>query len=63
MIPLYWMFQCVRIDMLIVDADGNVIAKADDTEQILYMNIDLAESDRTRKSRPYTNLRRKEFYI
>ena len=49
-------------ESIVIDANGNVIAKADDKEQILYVDIDLSESKRVRGERPYTNLRRKEFY-
>lgn len=49
-------------ESIVIDANGNVITKADDREQILYADIDLEESDIVRKSRPYTNLRRTEFY-
>jgi len=49
-------------ESVVVDANGNVIAKADDKEQILYADIDLHESEIIRKSRPYTNLRRVELY-
>ena len=49
-------------ESIVVDANGNVIAKADDKEQILYVDIDLSESKRVREKRLYTNLRRKEFY-
>lgn len=49
-------------ESIVVDANGNVLAKADDEEQILYVDIDLSESRKIRQSRPYTNLRRKEFY-
>ena len=49
-------------ESIVVDANGNVIAKADDKEQILYVDIDLSQSKRVREKRPYTNLRRKEFY-
>ena len=49
-------------ESIVIDANGNVIAKADDKEQIFYVDIDLSESKRVRGERPYTNLRRKEFY-
>lgn len=49
-------------ESLIVDANGNLIQKADDREQILYAQVDLSESQKIRNSKPYTNLRRKEFY-
>lgn len=45
-----------------VDANGNVITKADDKEQIVYFDINLSDSQKIRNSRPYTNLRRKDFY-
>ena len=50
-------------ESIVVDANGNTILKADDREQILYADIDLAQSREIRSMRPYTNLRRKEFYI
>lgn len=49
-------------ESLVVDANGNVISKADDAEQILYANIDLNKPKRIRNSRSYTNLRRVELY-
>jgi len=49
-------------ESIAVDANGNVIVKADDKEQIVYVDIDLGESEKTRESRPYTNLRRPELY-
>ena len=50
-------------ESIIVDANGNTVLKADDREQILYADIDLAQSCEIRGRRPYTNLRRKEFYV
>lgn len=50
-------------ESIVVDANGNVVAKAGDQEQILYADIDLSESGKIRSSRPYTSLRRKEWYI
>lgn len=49
-------------ESLVVDANGNILAKADDKEQILYAEIDLSEVQKTRNSKPYTTLRRKEMY-
>jgi len=49
-------------ESIAVDANGNVIAKADDSEQILYVDIDLHESDKIRGNKPYTTLRRVELY-
>jgi len=49
-------------ESIIVDANGNVIAKADDKEQILYVDVELKDASAIRASRPYTQLRRTEFY-
>jgi predicted amidohydrolase len=49
-------------ESLVVSADGNVIKKADSSEKILYADVDLTESKRIRESKPYINLRRKEWY-
>ncbi|MDO4490615.1 MAG: carbon-nitrogen hydrolase family protein [Lachnospiraceae bacterium] len=49
-------------ESIVVDANGAVVAKADDQEQILYVEVDLSQSKKIRDSRPYTQLRRKEFY-
>lgn len=49
-------------ESIAVDANGNVLLKADDNEQILYVDIDLDESKKIRSSSPYTNLRRTELY-
>lgn len=49
-------------ESIVVDANGNVISKADDKEQILYVDIDLGQSKTIRDKRPYTQLRRTEFY-
>jgi len=49
-------------ESIAIDANGNVLVKADDKEQILYAEIDLGESEKIRSSRPYTNLRRTETY-
>jgi predicted amidohydrolase len=44
------------------DANGNVIVKADDTEQLILAEIDLQAVERVRSRKPYTTLRRKELY-
>ena len=41
---------------------GIVIKKANDQEEIIYVDIDLSESTRIRDSKPYTQLRKTEFY-
>ena len=45
-----------------IDANDNVITKASDKEQIIYVELNLAESAKVRNGRNYTNLRRTEFY-
>lgn len=49
-------------ESIVVDPHGNVVAKANDEEQILYVDIDLAEVARARLNRPYLSLRRPEVY-
>ncbi len=48
-------------ESIVVDPRGEVVAKADDTEQILYAEIDFHLIGRSRKARPYLNLRRSDF--
>jgi len=45
-----------------IDANGARIVKAGDEEQLVYVEVDLSASEKIRKSRPYTGLRRREFY-
>ncbi|MDO4460307.1 MAG: carbon-nitrogen hydrolase family protein [Clostridia bacterium] len=49
-------------ETIAVDANGNRLIKADDREQLVFADISLSESGKIRESRPYTQLRRKEFY-
>ena len=49
-------------ESLLVDANGDVVCKADDREQLIIAEFDLSESRRIRSSRPYTGLRRPECY-
>ena len=46
---------------IVVNPNGDIVAKADDCEQILYADLDFAEIDRVRENRPYLKLRRPEF--
>ena len=50
-------------ESMAVDANGEILAQADDTEQIVYVDINLERSREVREKRPYTQLRRKEFYV
>ncbi|MCD8217995.1 MAG: carbon-nitrogen hydrolase family protein, partial [Clostridiales bacterium] len=49
-------------ESLAADADGNLIAKADDREQLIYVDIDIDNNRRRGDSRPYVSLRRPELY-
>jgi predicted amidohydrolase len=46
---------------VVIDLNGNVVARADDTEQILYAEVDLDLIEKAREARPYLKLRRPEF--
>jgi predicted amidohydrolase len=48
-------------ESIVVDPSGSVVAKADDSEQILYAEIDLDLIEKSRAERPYLKLRRPEF--
>ncbi len=50
-------------ESIAVDANGSTILKADDSEKLFYVDLDLSESKKVRKSRPYTSLRRTELYM
>lgn len=50
-------------ESVVVDANGNIVATCDDKEQILYADVDMNEPKKIRNSKPYTNLRRTEFYL
>ena len=47
---------------IVVDPNGDIVAKADDREQILYADIDLGLVEQARQARPYLELRRPEAY-
>lgn len=49
-------------ESIVVDANGEVLLKADDQEQILYVDIDLMEALKIRDKKTYTQLRRPEYY-
>ncbi|MFN2302821.1 MAG: carbon-nitrogen hydrolase family protein, partial [Anaerolineales bacterium] len=46
---------------IVVNPNGDIVAKAGDQEQILYADIDLNEINRIRETRPYLKLRRPQF--
>lgn len=49
-------------ESIVVDANGKVVTKVGDQEQIVYADLDLSDSRKIRESRPYTELRRTEWY-
>lgn len=50
-------------ESLVVSADGKTISKADDTEGIVYVDIDPEESGNIRRAKPFTSHRRTEMYL
>lgn len=68
-----WVAMCNRVgsegemnfagESLVINANGETIRKADDTEQILYVEISLEEARNIRMSKPYIDLRRTEWYL
>jgi predicted amidohydrolase len=50
-------------ESIVVNANGDVVAKANDEVQILYADIDLGETIKARESRPYLPLRRPDVYL
>jgi predicted amidohydrolase len=49
-------------ESILTDANGNVIVKADDTERLIFAEIDLQTVGKVRSEKPYTTLRRTEMY-
>jgi predicted amidohydrolase len=49
-------------ESILADANGNVIVKADDTEQLIFAEIDLQTVEKVRNQKPYTTLRRTGLY-
>ena len=48
---------------LIVGPDGETLALADDSETMLYAEVDLGHAANRRRAKPYTGLRRPEWYV
>ena len=49
-------------ESIVVDACGEVVSKLEDQEAIMYVDIDMAQSQNVRKQKTYTQLRRPELY-
>lgn len=47
----------------IIDSDGNKLFMADEKEQLIIFDVDMDSAKKAKEKRPYTSLRRKEFYI
>ncbi|NRY63270.1 carbon-nitrogen hydrolase family protein [Clostridium beijerinckii] len=47
---------------IVVDPNGDIVIKADDREQLIYADIDINESAKSRNEKPYMSLRRPEVY-
>ena len=48
---------------LVISPDGDMLFKADDTEQLCFSEIDLSLADVSRAGRPYIKTRRKDMYF
>jgi predicted amidohydrolase len=49
-------------ESLLTDANGGIIVKADDAEQLVIAEVDLQTVGQVRRQKPYTTLRRPELY-
>jgi predicted amidohydrolase len=49
-------------ESIVSDYNGETLALADDSEQLLYAEVDLPAARKTRERKPYTSLRRPELY-
>jgi predicted amidohydrolase len=49
-------------ESILTDANGNIIVKADDTERLIFAEIDLQAVGKVRSGKPYTTLRRTNMY-
>lgn len=49
-------------ESIVVNPNGEVLKKASDQEEIIYVDLDLSDSKKIRENRSYTQLRRIEFY-
>ena len=49
-------------ESIVADYNGNTLALADDSEQLLFAEVDLSAAGQARQSKPYTSLRRPELY-
>ncbi len=50
-------------ESILIHPSGNVIQKADENEQLITCDINLAEAEEWKKKRPFLSLRRKDMYL
>lgn len=48
---------------MVSDYNGNTLYIADDNEGLFFVNVNLKDASKIRKSKPYLNLRNKSFYL
>ena len=49
-------------ESIIIDPNGDVLKKVDDTEQLILADLKIGQVEKIRKSRHYLELRRPEVY-
>jgi predicted amidohydrolase len=49
-------------ESLLADPNGNIVVKADDKERLIFAEMDIQTVEKIRSEKPYTTLRRMEWY-
>jgi predicted amidohydrolase len=49
-------------ESLLADPNGNIVVKADDKERLVFAELDIQTAEKIRNKKPYTVLRRTEWY-
>jgi predicted amidohydrolase len=49
-------------ESLLADPNGNIVVKADDKERLIFAELDIQTAEKIRNKKPYTALRRTEWY-
>ena len=50
-------------ESIVTDANGDILALADDRETVLYVDVDMGQALRVGDMKPYKNLRRPNYYL
>ncbi|MDO4482070.1 MAG: carbon-nitrogen hydrolase family protein [Bacillota bacterium] len=50
-------------ESIVSDYNGNIVTLGDSSEGLIFAEVDMKAASDTRKSKPYTSLRRKELYV